>query len=361
MSQHNHLLDYNNLVHSVYTGPKQNPPWAQFLESIKRQTGSDIAVIAFGSQTQKARINYVDGTAHTDYELPFLELSPFTRMPVGVVTTLEDFTDENNSMLSKFYGLCLKPMNVRHMIGINFYSNKDQFAYLRLGRTPAKSNYTNQEKDLFNLLYPHFHTVSELVTETHALHFQRDLFYEALERFGIGIVVTDSHLNVKGFNDKAIRIINNTKSFRLAGSKLHFTDQDIKKSIKRSLQTGWPDNTKKHLRITSTGEDIAFSIRPQHKSGAGWETHDICFYFSDATSHVNLSEHGLIEIYGLTKTEAKIARLLVNGLSVDEITIVQAVTKNTAYTHIKSILQKVGTSQQSTLVSKLIASPATLC
>lgn len=353
------LADYNQLLHAVYTGPRQNPPWAEFLTTIKRQTEADVAVIAFGSRAQVTRINYVNGTDRRDYRMPFLELSPFTEVPVGEVTTLEDFCGTQQLLQSDFYRICLEPINVRHMIGLNFFDQNDQFAYLRLGRTSARKNFGKTDRKLFHLLFPHFHSSSEMITELHSLHFQRDLLHELMGRIGLGIVTTDSQLKVKSFNEAAAQILQKSHSMRLAGSRLQIRDGALRQAVKQLLASDDAEQ-RRQFHLTSGGDDIRLAIRPQHPQGQGWETHDICFCLSDGQSRIHLSEHTLSEIYGLTQREARIASLLVQGLAVDDIVAQEGISRNTAYTHIKAIFLKLDVSRQSSLVSRVLTSPVTL-
>jgi DNA-binding CsgD family transcriptional regulator len=57
----------------------------------------------------------------------------------------------------------------------------------------------------------------------------------------------------------------------------------------------------------------------------------------------------------LTHAEADLARLLAEGLSLEEISRERGVTMNTTRTHLKHVFAKTGTSRQSELVGKLLA------
>lgn len=354
------ISQYSGLVHSIYSGPRQNPPWMGFLNSIKQHTQSDVAVIAFGSDSQADRVNYVDGVSWRDHSLPFLQLSPFTSVLTGEVVTLEDCLDEDQLLNGDFYRVCLEPMNIRHMLGINFYHENGQFAYLRLGRSSDKANYSKPEKELFRLLYPHFHLTSEMITELHSLHSHKDLLYDVLQRLGIGIITTDHQLNIRGYNEKAMEIVSESRSMRLSGSKLRFLGGKDHFRLSELALRGDDDGAGRQFHITSNGDDIRLSIRLHNEHRFGWGSNEIYFYMSDAMSQITLSESTLINTYGLTSKESRVACLLVKGMTVDEITHCEHITRNTAYTHIKSLLAKIGVPQQSTLISKILASPATL-
>lgn len=63
-------------------------------------------------------------------------------------------------------------------------------------------------------------------------------------------------------------------------------------------------------------------------------------------------------IYGLTRTEARLTVHLARGESLADYCVANAVTANTARTHLKRIFEKTGTRRQAQLVSLLSQSPA---
>lgn len=65
-------------------------------------------------------------------------------------------------------------------------------------------------------------------------------------------------------------------------------------------------------------------------------------------------------IYGLTRTEARLAAHLAHGKSLADYCVANAVTANTARTHLKRVFEKTGTRRQGQLVSLLSQSPASL-
>jgi DNA-binding CsgD family transcriptional regulator len=64
----------------------------------------------------------------------------------------------------------------------------------------------------------------------------------------------------------------------------------------------------------------------------------------------------LIQLFGLTRVEARLAARLANGQSVEEIANEFSVSLNTARTHLKSIFNKTGVRRQSELVALLLTS-----
>lgn len=71
-------------------------------------------------------------------------------------------------------------------------------------------------------------------------------------------------------------------------------------------------------------------------------------------------EKALRSFYGFTRTESQLAAALSRGGSLDDYCRANAVSANTARTHLKSILAKTGTHRQAQLVSLLANMPLTV-
>ena len=65
----------------------------------------------------------------------------------------------------------------------------------------------------------------------------------------------------------------------------------------------------------------------------------------------------LMELFGLTAAEARLARALTTGESLDEYAVAQGVKMPTLRTQLSSIFQKTRTARQATLVALIMAIP----
>jgi DNA-binding CsgD family transcriptional regulator len=65
----------------------------------------------------------------------------------------------------------------------------------------------------------------------------------------------------------------------------------------------------------------------------------------------------LQSLYNLTRAEADIANLLLEGLSLEQISEQRLVSLDTVRSQVKTLLAKTGSSRQSTLIKKLSALP----
>lgn len=83
-------------------------------------------------------------------------------------------------------------------------------------------------------------------------------------------------------------------------------------------------------------------------------------FVSDPESKRVSMEDVLCRLYGLTKSEARVASLIVDGMSSAEISDELCVSENTVKTHLKRIFSKTDTRRQSELAKLVLLGPASL-
>jgi DNA-binding CsgD family transcriptional regulator len=76
-------------------------------------------------------------------------------------------------------------------------------------------------------------------------------------------------------------------------------------------------------------------------------------FVMDPELSVEAAETELRQLYGLTQTEARVANLLMEGITLDECCQQLAIRRSTGRTHVQHLFEKVGVQRQSELVSVL--------
>jgi DNA-binding CsgD family transcriptional regulator len=111
--------------------------------------------------------------------------------------------------------------------------------------------------------------------------------------------------------------------------------------------------------------DSSLSIRRSHspvplqvtvyplRSGALIDGVAAAMFITDPTRTAIPESEAPRLIYGLTRTEARLAAHLAHGKSLADYCVANAVTANTARTHLKRVFEKTGTRRQGQLVSLL--------
>ncbi len=83
-------------------------------------------------------------------------------------------------------------------------------------------------------------------------------------------------------------------------------------------------------------------------------------FISDPELVILSNEERLLQLYGLTRAESRLAAKIAQGRSLEEAAAMLNITTETARSYIKRILGKTGTKRQVELVRLLLLSPAHL-
>ena len=81
----------------------------------------------------------------------------------------------------------------------------------------------------------------------------------------------------------------------------------------------------------------------------------MCFSDPDRTHPLEVDQ--LIDIYGLTQAESKVAISIANGVNPDQIASINNVAISTIRSQLKAVFQKVGVKSQIELVKVLLTGP----
>ena len=97
---------------------------------------------------------------------------------------------------------------------------------------------------------------------------------------------------------------------------------------------------------------------PMNASNPALDNVGVAFLLFDPSAKPTTAIDLFAASYNLTRTEARLAAELARGVSLDEYSQRQGVTRNTVKTHLRSIFAKTDTSRQSELVGLLLRSLA---
>jgi DNA-binding CsgD family transcriptional regulator len=101
-------------------------------------------------------------------------------------------------------------------------------------------------------------------------------------------------------------------------------------------------------------------LRPPEVMGAFGSLALAMLMFYDSSQAAAMDPEFFGEIFDLTPAEARVALLLANGASLQEVAEQRRVSMNTVLSQVKALKTKTGTSKQSDLVRKLVSTPAFL-
>jgi len=189
----------------------------------------------------------------------------------------------------------------------------------------------------------------------------------ALDQTPFGVVVLDDALRVMHANAYARNIINVDADAVLThdGGALHARDEQVHETLRHHVRNVTASATPGageliELGAGSSGAHVIGMV----SAGVGAQTFSerplaLLFLF-DLGHRQTLSATVLRQVYGLTRSEAKLVQTLVGGCSLEDGAQELGISVNTARTHLKHVFHKTGARRQSELIHQVETGPASL-
>lgn len=202
----------------------------------------------------------------------------------------------------------------------------------------------------------------ETLSRMHKLH---DLLNKTYKTLGIGLVLFD-HAGMAAYaNDQARQRLGfEDESLGLVASALinqYFLVDDQPKLNalvdalyeRRISETVMLSRTAAEQMTVVMLERLAESCDERCVAG-------VAMYLFDSNRNMNVVCGELARIFGLTKSEVRLAEALAGGDTTRGYSEAQGVSINTVYTHLKSLLSKTGVNRQAELVRLILEYAQTL-
>jgi DNA-binding CsgD family transcriptional regulator len=247
--------------------------------------------------------------------------------------------------------------------------DEDRFAAgITFTRPRSKGRFNRSEEEFINALLPHVQRASRLHLQLLENNLTKRIMIEAWNHIDDGVVLVSNKGAVAFHNRAAKSILASATSIHVnrngtlvcgsasESAKLQSVIKNVFDTSERKSEFGGRllinrPNGKQPLNISIT------PFKEQDRYARESEKFALIF-ISDPDRTVATTEDSLRANYGLTKAEARVAKLLADGQSLREISDLLEITPNTVRTHLKRIFSKTETNRQSSLV-KLILSGST--
>ena len=192
----------------------------------------------------------------------------------------------------------------------------------------------------------------------------------ALNQIPFGIVIVDGDATIKFTNQTAREIADKKDGILFRKDKIYtgWPKQRIRlleiiKNTVENAKTNYslPNEVIALLR-TSGGEPLSVmvcSLWDNHvRFGLEKSDEPLAVLFITAPERqLEAPAETLQNLFGLTKSEAVLTEKLVAGMTLEEISADQSITKHTARKHLKSVFEKTGSNRQAQLIKLVMSTP----
>lgn len=217
---------------------------------------------------------------------------------------------------------------------------------------------TPAERQLLQLLAPHFVRANALHHELAQAEEERDVLESALDRLPLAMAIVDRDGRVSGMNRALLEITRRRGALRLEQGRLVATPAaPLQAAIRAAIDGEGSGGRSLHLEASSA-DALSLLVSRMALNGAVDGSRAVVFVASRRTHQ--LSEQALMSAFGLTPAEARVTQGLVRGRTLEEIAREHAVTIHTTRAQLKAVFAKTGVRRQSELMQALYSSPVWL-
>ncbi len=374
------LPEFSRLLGFLYQGASETKPWQTFLSQMKKTFNLHHAVIVIRPPSENdLGIFFTSGgdipktiakTYGNSYTEQYYQLDPLNNLPFERVITLEEFVSDSEYQTSEYCQNCLKPLGIRYVAGIDYPGeNKNNFS-IRLSRNESQGPFTVAELEVFTLLVSHIKRAITYGIREHHLHSERQVYSESMTGRSVGIVTLDENGYIISSNKVAAKYLQEKDGLRERHNHLQLSDSQANEEFKeRFSDIINAQKTRQLIPARALGVprksnklDYELVLKPMPINpyiDTKGSPH-LMVFIHDPELNIEISVHLLVSLYNLTVSEAMLTILLTEGKTLDEASMIQAIAKNTARAHLRSIFSKVGVSKQSMLVSLISKSIASI-
>jgi len=358
------------LIALAYDATLQPEGWAAFLHEFRLAMRSSGALLMFGDAagSEPAR-DIRDSAWHTLtltrlYYDTFRALNPldYARMEPGRVYGYEDFVPREAFERSDYYRqYCTRTATEHALVGC-FGEPHGARAWLNLSRGADGGAYARRERRLLQSLLPHLERVLKICARLERADAEYRRLREQVDAFGVATLLIDAGARVTVANRAAQALLEGNPGLQLAHGRLGFTEARDQNAFAHALAEvlgpGAARDSASFMVAPHAAQAVSVLLRRLRREDepVAGRAEAAVYLRPRAGSAPFLRVDHVASLFGLTTTEARLAVLLAEGQSLQQIAQALGITEATARTYCKRVFDKTDTARQADLVRLILTS-----
>jgi DNA-binding CsgD family transcriptional regulator len=370
-------LGYDHLLASIYRDLAEVPIKTSWIKKLESFFDLDSAVVVLEKMDSR-NIRFASGTgaASASIEYPATVhaqnlwlLDPAHHLPARQAITFNSNIFKRERRHRNFFASCLQPFGLSSLLCINIDASGDTRVCIRLGRGADRSDFSATDAQLLEGLSLHLHRALSLSgTAFHARHATASL-YQAVNNLRVGVVVFDREKQIVAINRAGSAAMNRIPGIAADNSRLRITDRHKAGAFLGYLDAGFrgaPGDTSGRPFTLAGADDstplhfLAKPLRSDAGSAFDPDSGFLALFVGPERELSNSNLQTLMDLFGFSRTEAKVAALLAGGASVDTVADMLFKSRNTIRSHARSIYGKADVENQAQLAALIMSSAANL-
>lgn len=371
---------HESLLDTLYDAPCNPDAWPRFLDQLIEATSSRSArmlVMDRAAQTVKSSIKQnIDDADHQAYVSHFVNTCPWRpelkeKAPGQLYSTYLDFSCAQKQFYqTEFYNDWASQQDIHHGVCGTVWQDEHQTVQLLIQRTRGQGHYQRDETDRINELVLHVRRALRLQSQVSALEHNNRALEQTLEIQAQPFALLDRHGRVVHLSSEAAALLSDLPQTSITGQQLNFLDPRLQSDLLRLLDQVTRANNDPGFGTggvlmlpLSRREGIRCLVSPLRGNPLSQQYSDTrqplaILYFQDPRAEVYIDLECLMQLYGLSEAESRVAAGISRGLGPQQVADTYQLSVHTVRTQLKSVFYKTGTTRQSELAKEVLTSPA---
>ncbi len=365
------LMD--ELLLALSRGPVADPPWEEFLRLLGDAVGADYVTLILRAPRAGDAGVFINSVAlspriFSAYHDNYFALDPFVNLPRGEVFTVDEFLVPEEYYASEYYQHYVKDTGIVHLMGADLGDDQGNNARLRFARLAGRDNFSADERTLCKVLLPHIQQTIRLHARIVRVESERSLFAGAVDQMAVAAVILDQSARIRHSNRAAQTLLDERKWLYQEKGKLRLRNSADNEAFRLYLDDVMQAHLRgepsfiKALRLTGLGEGQGYGmlLRPLPLVAApdGSRNPSVAIFISGPGQPRKTPSAVLMDLFGFTRAEAKLALQLANGRTLMEACEALQISRNTGKSQLSAVFSKTGVARQTQLLQLILTSVA---
>tara|TARA_R110000823_G_scaffold130015_15_gene258015 strand:+ start:7175 stop:8308 length:1134 start_codon:yes stop_codon:yes gene_type:complete len=365
---------FSELLGELYNGPLEEPPWQTFLARMRTELDAHLVTLLLRPPSLEDQVVMLaDGgslSAMQSYSAGEFVLDPFVNLPSGEAYSLHEYLSSSTLLASDFYRVIMQPQGWYDFLGLDIRDGTELDVRFRAGRYEGAKAFGDSEKQLLQALTPHLQRSIRLHTRFSRIERERAVYAGAVEQLRVATMILDELGQVLSINDAASALVALGDGIALVDNRPQLTDREANREfllllarLRQPREEGGPRPVAAMQVPRRDGRgELGLVARevPRTDAAQGSGIPRTVLFISDPQQAAEPPQRVVSRLFDLTPTEANLALLLANGMSLDEASEKLSISRNTARAHLRAVFAKTGVARQSGLVRLILRSVAPL-
>jgi len=371
----------DTLLLKLYGGALEDPPWGGFLKALVAHVGCDNAAITLQLSRKGLAPMVVWGHPPPvdsdsardigDLHADLGDLDPLRNALTrsGDIMLLEEVASPADLAQNELYRSVFQPYGIEQAAGMFVTESGGMECNIGLTATAGSPRFNAGHKAFLAALRPHFEQSLALFSRIYRDESEIEVLTDTLDRLTIGTFIIDGKGLVIRTNGAAKRLIAEGEAFQLRGGRLELSgrvDSSLfRETIREALAARMSGERSEYVKAFRSSDarssQLGILIRaiPRDRTKPADASPAIVVYASNSEQG-NAFERLIATLFDLSPSEASLAALLTQGMTLTEAARELGLTESTVRSYSKRIFTKVGVNRQAELIRLILRSVAML-